>query len=207
MSLLVTIPFVARFPDRLQLPIALDLALLLRDLEVFSSAKWTRHFVRANYDGDWSVIPLRGPEGAKHPVQMIFPHPTAKAFENTPFLDGCPYFRSVMEMFQCPLRTVRLMRLTPGSVIKEHSDPDLCFEDGMVRIHVPITTNDDVEFLVNGSHVAMKPGSCWYLRLSDRHSVANKGDTDRVHLVIDAFVNDWITQVFETAASGVRPSL
>jgi len=193
--------FVARFPDRLRLPIAFDAALLLRDLEPFASEQWTGHFVRDNYDGDWSVIPLRGPEGAKHPIQMIFPNPTAKAFENTPFLDNCPHFRAVMDEFHCPLREVRLMRLTPGSLIKEHSDPDLRFEDGLVRIHVPITTNDRVEFRVNGSCVAMEPGSCWYLRLSDPHSVANKGDTDRVHLVIDAMVNDWMTELFEAAAA------
>jgi len=36
----------------------------------------------------------------------------------------------------------------------------------------------------------MAPGECWYLRLSDPHSVANRGTTDRVHLVVDAVVND-----------------
>ena len=66
---------------------------------------------------------------------------------------------------------------------------------------MPITTNEGVEFKVNGSRVVMKPGSCWYLRLSDRHSVANNGSTDRVHLVIDAVVNDWVTEVFEAAVT------
>jgi hypothetical protein len=204
MSLISTQPFVEHFPDRLRLPFALDPALLVRDLEALSSAQWKGHYVRANYDGDWSVIPLRAPVGARHPAQMIFANPNAKAFVNTPFLDHCPYFRDILEMFSCPLRTVRLMRLTSGSMIKEHSDPDLCFEDGAVRIHVPITTNEGVEFWVNGSRVVMEPGSCWYLRLSDRHSVANKGNTDRVHLVIDAVVNDWITEIFEAGVAATR---
>jgi len=30
------------------------------------------------------------------------------------------------------------MRLTPGSVIKEHHDNDLSFEQGLVRIHIPV---------------------------------------------------------------------
>ena len=38
------------------------------------------------------------------------------------------------------------MRLAPGSVIKEHRDHDLCFEDGMVRIHIPVVTNAGVDF-------------------------------------------------------------
>jgi hypothetical protein len=47
----------------------------------------------------------------------------------------------------------------------------------------------------------MAAGSSWYLRLSDPHSVANRGLTDRVHLVIDAVVNDWIGALFERAAA------
>jgi hypothetical protein len=32
--------------------------------------------------------------------------------------------------------------------------------------------------------------------------VANRGAEDRVHLVIDAVVNDWVTALFERAAAG-----
>ena len=46
-----------------------------------------------------------------------------------------------------------------------------------------------------------RAGSSWYLRLSDPHSVANSGPADRVHMVIDATVNGWIEQLFETAAA------
>ena len=59
------------------------------------------------------------------------------------------------------------MRLTPGSRIKEHTDHDLRVENGAARIHVPVVTNDDVEFYLNGSRVVMTAGSAWYLRLSD----------------------------------------
>jgi hypothetical protein len=93
------------------------------------------------------------------------------------------------------------MRLTAGSMIKEHEDVDLSFEDGSVRLHIPVVTNDGVDFQLNGARVVLEAGSCWYLRLSDPHSVANRGTEDRVHLVIDAFVNDWIGRVFEQAAA------
>jgi hypothetical protein len=81
------------------------------------------------------------------------------------------------------------MRLTPGSRIKEHTDLELSFEDGVVRIHIPVITNPDVEFYLNGAHVTLAAGTAWYLRLSDRHSVFNGGNADRVHMVIDADVN------------------
>src|SRR5207302_870529 len=148
------------------------------------SGAWIRHFVEQNYSGDWSVIPLRAPAGARHPVMMIYSDPTCKTFTDTPLLADSPYFQDVLAAFHCPLRAVRLMRLTPGSIIKEHTDLDLSFEDGMVRFHIPVTTNDGVLFHLNRSRVILPAGSCWYLRLADPHSVANTGSSDRVHMVI-----------------------
>lgn len=190
-----------RFPDRLKLPFAFDPDLLAADLRRLSATPWIDHFVTQNYQGDWSVIPLRGPAGARHPVQMIYSDPTATLFEDTPMLACCPYFRRVLDTFACPLQTVRLMRLSPGSVIKEHTDHDLCFEQGSVRIHLAIATNDGVAFEVNRHRVILQAGSCWYLRLSDPHSVVNRGDADRIHMVIDASVNEWLAAVFATAAA------
>jgi hypothetical protein len=189
----------ARFPDRLRLPLAFDPDRLARDLAQLSSREWIRHYVRQNYDGDWSVVPLRGPAGETHPIRMINADPTARAFVDTPLLQACEYFRQVLAGFECPLRVVRLMRLTPGSRIKEHTDLDLSFEDGIVRIHIPVVTNANVEFYLNGARVALEAGSAWYLRLSDPHSVVNGGSADRVHMVIDANVNGWVEGLFDTA--------
>ena len=187
-------------PDRLRLPFGFDPALLARDLMAMASVGWTKHFVKQNYDGDWSVIPLRAKAGATHPVMMIYSDPTATEFVDTPMLRDCPYFREVLDAFDCPLRAVRLMRLTPGSVIKEHTDLELSVEEGTARIHIPVVTNPDVEFYLNGSRIVLEAGSAWYLRLSDRHSVCNKGTTARVHMVVDAVVNGWLRSMFESAA-------
>jgi hypothetical protein len=187
------------FPDRLRLPLDFDPARLAADMAAIAGSGWISHFVKQNYEGDWSVIPLRAQAGARHIVQMIYSNPSATAFEDTPMLEAAPYLREVMATFSCPLQAVRLMRLTPGSIIKEHRDHDLRFEDGTVRIHVPVTTNEAVDFRLNGVQCVMAAGTCWYLRLSDPHSVANRGGADRVHLVIDATVNDWVRGLFERA--------
>ena len=188
-----------RLPDRLRLPFAFDPDRLERDLRSLASVDWIAHFVPQNYEGDWSVIPLRGKAGAKHPIMMISSDPTWQDYEDTPMLAACPYFREVLDAFEAPLRAVRLMRLTPGSVIKEHTDLELSFEEGTVRIHVPVVTNPDVEFHLNRQRVILEAGSAWYLRLSDPHSVANRGTSDRVHMVIDAQVNDCVRHVLERA--------
>ncbi len=191
-----------RLPDRLKLSRSYDPVQLGDDLQTLEQLPWVEHFVTQNYQGKWDVLPLRGPAGATHPVMMIYSDPGCTSFANTPFLGQAPYLQQVLAGFQCPLQSVRLMRLGAGSEIKEHRDHDLSAELGQVRMHIPITTNPEVKFLLNGTHVPMTPGSSWYLRLADPHSVKNNGTTDRVHLVIDALVNDWLGSELREAAAG-----
>ncbi len=188
------------FPDRLRLPLDFEPQRLAHDLAALSAVQWTAHFVQQNYEGDWSAIALRASATAKHPIQMIFSDPTCTTFIDTPFLAGAPYFQHVLGQFECPLLSVRLMRLAPGSIIKEHRDPDLSFEQGTVRVHIPVVSNPEVDFRLNGTRCEMPAGSTWYLRLSDPHTVANRGTTERVHMVIDAAVNDWLTDLFRRAS-------
>jgi hypothetical protein len=187
--------------DSAKLPLNFDPRSLQTDLRRLEHADWTDHFVQQNYEGSWTVMPLRGPAHATHPVQMIYSDPGCAEFADTPFLDACPYFQEVLASFRCPINAVRLMKLTPGSVIREHTDYDLSLEDGNARLHIPITTNLQVKFCLNGRRIIMDEGECWYLRLSDPHTVTNHGHKDRVHLVIDATVNPWLSELIDSAAA------
>lgn len=171
------------------------------DLRRFTDSEWIPHFVKQNYDGDWSALPLRSPPTATHPVKMIYADPICDTFVDTPLLALCPSMAAALATFACPLLSVRLMRLSAGSVIKTHSDGDLDVEHGRARLHVPIVTNDRVDFRLNGERVTLREGECWYLRLSDPHSVTNAGDTDRVHLVIDAIVNEWLMELMRHSSA------
>ncbi len=185
--------------DRLRLSLRFDAEAMRRDLRNLADDAWIAHFVKENYEGVWSVLPLRAPADAQHPVQTIYSDPSCDVFTNTPLLSPCPYFQRVLDEFRCPLQAVRLLKLTPGSFIRPHSDHDLEPRYGTVRIHIPIRTNPDVDFRLNGEPVVMAEGECWYLRLSDTHSVANRGNTDRVHLVIDAIINPWLEELLLAA--------
>ena len=178
--------------DAIRLNLHFDPARMQSDLQRAADIGWTDHFVTRNYEGSWSAIGLRAPAAASHPVQQIYSDPGCTDFANTPILDQCPYFQEILAGFQCELHSVRLMRLAPGSVIKEHVDVGLDADEGYVRLHVPVTTNPHVEFYLNHRRVIMQEGECWYLRLTDPHSVINGGTTDRVHLVIDAVADTWI---------------
>ncbi len=186
-------------PDRIRLPMQFDPARLRDDLERLRGVEWLRHFVEENYQGDWSVIPLRASAGATHPVMMMYPAPGAEAFEDTPFLARTTYIREILRGLECELQCVRLMRLAAGSAIKEHRDHNLAAELDAVRLHVPVISNPGVDFRLNRTRVVMEPGSLWYLRLSDPHSVRNDGADARVHLVIDAIPNAWLLTMLKRA--------
>lgn len=183
--------------DRLRLPLRFDPARLRADLERLESRAWTRHFVPANYEGEWSALPLRAPVGETHPIRMISAGNHWPGYADTELLGATPYFAEVLAGLRCTVGSARLMRLGPGSIIKEHRDLDLSAEDGHARLHIPIRTSPEVDFRVGGQPVAMAAGETWYLRLSEPHSVHNRGTTDRVHLVVDAAVNDWLAALLD----------
>ena len=187
--------------DRLKLPLYFEPGKLKEDLSKINDEEWIDHFNQGGYEGIWKILPLRAPADAQHPIQSILNMPGQKEFVDTEFKKRCSYLSEVMDQFECPLRTVRLMRLTAGSVIKPHRDMDLSFEHGEVRIHVPVVTSNKVKFYLNGKRVKMKEGECWYLRLSDPHAVANYGKEDRTHLVLDCEVNEWIKNLFHKAST------
>jgi len=95
---------------------------------------------------------------------------------------------------------VRLLRLTPGSKLKEHTDHENTEDDGVLRVHIPVVTNPEVVFLLNGTRVVMEAGSAWCLRLRDPHSVANNGTTDRVHMLVDAILTPRLEAALKEAA-------
>jgi hypothetical protein len=91
------------------------------------------------------------------------------------------------------------MRLAAGSEILEHHDPGASYAEGFFRLHVPITTNPDVDFIVGGAGITMQAGECWYADFTLPHSVRNRGKSDRIHLVVDGRRNAWSDALFSRA--------
>lgn len=182
--------------DSLRLPLDFDPHALRADLARIPPDRWILHFNKAVYKGNWSGVALRGPANATHSIQSLFASPGTKDWANTNLMNTCPYFAHVVQSLECPLQSVRLLSLAPGAVIEEHTDHCLSFEDGELRLHVPVQTNPEVEFLLNGVQVRLGEGETWYLNVNLPHSVANRGSQHRVHLVVDCVVNDWLRELF-----------
>lgn len=176
----------------LRFPMQYDVARLNEDLETCLRHHWHNHFNTNDYQGDWKIAALYAPNG--DPARVTA-HPN-DTYQPTPLMAECPYFQEIINSFDCTKTAVRLMQLNPGSVINEHRDDGLSYDNGCFRIHIPIRTSDKVDFIVNRERVVMEAGTCWYANFYLPHAVANFGTEPRIHLVIDGLRNAWTDQLF-----------
>lgn len=98
-----------------------------------------------------------------------------------------PMMNDIITRFYAPGGTViRAMaaKLLAGSVISPHMDYHPSFHCGH-RIHVPITTNPRVRFMIDGQPYQFKVGEAYEINNQKTHSVMNKGDEDRITFIFD----------------------
>lgn len=180
------------YADRIRLPLQFDANAMYRDV----SKMGLQPFIY--YD----VLPLRSPA---HLVDTSLPTPPPAVdyadgswtdWKNIPALEHAPMLKKVVDTFaeHCFVTLVRLLRLEAGSVVKEHTDPTLGMhiDKSVVRLTIPIQSEPEVLFYLNHEVVPMKPGECWYMRLTDPHSIEHKGQVERINMTIDMIPNAWL---------------
>lgn len=187
-----TKPGLQSIQDRIKLPFTFDFEKMSSELTDLQLAGFVY------YD----VLPLRSPA---HLVDTSLPLPPPAIdfadgswcdWLDTPILTKAPYLLSVVDFFRAHTKVnlVRLLRLAPGAVVQEHTDPTLGIQvhKSVIRLTIPIVKADKVDFFLNNEIVPMRPGECWYLRLSDPHRIKNNSDTERINLTIDMIPNEWV---------------
>jgi len=75
-------------------------------------------------------------------------------------------------------------RLPAGRVISPHIDKHPSFHAGH-RVHVPITSNPRVRYMIDGRPYNLEPGKAYELNNQKNHSVMNKGQDDRINFLFD----------------------
>ena len=75
-------------------------------------------------------------------------------------------------------------KLLAGGKIKPHHDSHPSFHCSH-RIHVPITTNPRVRFMIDGRPYQFQVGEAYELNNQKQHSVMNKGAEDRITFIFD----------------------
>lgn len=183
----------------IKFPIVFDTEKLKNDLSKIINKKWTDHYNTNDYTGKWTSVALMSKDGKSDSIYAFSNN--NDEIVNTEILDSCTYFKKVLESFLFEKTAVRLLQLAVGAEIKPHSDHCLGYEDGSFRLHIPIITNPDVEFILDNKRLVMNEGECWYIDANFEHSVANRGKQHRIHLVIDGIRNDWTDDLFYKEAS------
>lgn len=100
---------------------------------------------------------------------------------------------------------VMLARMAPGGVIHPHRDQNPAAK-WPHKVHVPITTNPDVTFFVDGVGYHFAEGEAVEVNNMGLHAVENRGETDRIHLIFEYYDVDqpepaWLAQVQQAAAA------
>lgn len=185
--------------DRVCLPFTFDVQKMMHEIDAMRLKPY--HY----YD----VKPLRSPA---HMVDTSLPIPPPAEdyadgswtpWMNVPELEQSSYLKSIVDFFSThtDVTLVRILRLAPGQVVQEHTDPTLGLEEhkSVIRLTIPVINEAGVSFYLNSEAVPMKPGECWYLRLTDPHSVVNNSARDRVNISIDMIPNEWVRSVIAQA--------
>lgn len=111
-------------------------------------------------------------------------------------LADSPALLAVYNTFESDKETYRIHSLRAGFTIKKHRDIARNFENNIIRIHVPVISDDEIYIYLDDERVKMEPGECWYMDLDLHHEIFNKSDKDRVNLVMDCVRNEWWEEVF-----------
>jgi hypothetical protein len=92
---------------------------------------------------------------------------------------------------------VLLVKLKANSNILPHFDKGDSLEN-CNRTHIAIITNPKVTFTVGGETKHLKEGEIWEIDNTKKHSVDNSSNEDRVHLIMDWFVESYNLKEIKT---------
>jgi hypothetical protein len=153
-----------------------------------------------NAKGDWDAISIRGYSDDVSNILKpgVLESDVAPAELRWTSLYEEPALLPLKEiLLQIPaeFERVRVMRLKAGTTIKKHTDKvDKEIKEGkLVRLHIPLRTNGNVHFYLwegkDSFHFNLEVGKYYYVDVSKPHAVHNKADFDRLHLVVDCYMN------------------
>ena len=137
-------------------------------------------------------------------------------------LDYTPYFKEIFDSFKTEITSFRLLRRKSHSSYGLHDDKDM--GDDIKRFQIPIVTNSDCWLCVTHydkisegwteensytmedfgrrfkgryDSYQLQPGVMHHFDTTKIHTLFNEGDTDRITLLIDTKVNDWLENWIE----------
>ena len=145
-----------RLPVIKELPVEPSLLDFDGVLNYIDNTEFSKVKTKYSKGDDWTAISLRG--YGPTPLDILKPNvlkskvKTEAVLQDTSLLeeDGFQVINDILAKIPSTFERVRFMKIKANSGIGKHSDridKDFGLEDGnIIRIHVPIRTNDQVEF-------------------------------------------------------------
>jgi hypothetical protein len=119
-------------------------------------------------------------------------------YADTPLLEHAPYVREILRGLGAPIGSSLFARLDPGGKIKEHADGEgfALGRGHLIRVHIPIMTNDDVWYVIGGQRHMLRPGELWYGDFSKPHWGENRGKERRIYLMANLRLTAAVLKLF-----------
>lgn len=125
------------------------------------------------------------------------PDKDGKTYKMTEELKRCPTLQKVLNTMQSNVFTFRTQNLMPGGKIGQHKDLDKGLNSNIVRLNIPVSTNEDILTFYNGENIPMKNGECWLPDVTKEHYMENNSDEVRWFLMMDCDLNDWWKEILK----------
>jgi hypothetical protein len=175
----------------LKLPIHFDTEALAVEVRALPPLAWTPH--PTGFVGN-EAVRLVTPQGLDTDE---IDGPMAP----TEHLQRCDYVREIMAEIGGVWGRSRFMGLAAGSEVPPHIDIHYYWRTHW-RIHIPVITNPGVQFTCGDETVHMKAGECWLFDSFLWHDVQNKGEEQRIHLVLDTVGGGLLSDLMKAAEAG-----
>jgi len=154
---------------------------------------WTTEYSEYQ-SGGWKTLSLFNETGRYHDTVIK----DAQAVE-TSLLNQMPATREFLRSLGLRYMAVRLAKLEPQAFLWEHRDYAELEPVPRKRFHLPLITNEGCRLVIGGAAVHMQRGALWMLDPTERHGACNLGHASRIHLLIDAYVDEAATRLLSNA--------
>lgn len=157
-----------------RLPVRFDVGRLRAEVDALPADAWSLH--PQEYEGNTAarLITVGGTQNDLVGGEM----------QPTPALLASPYLQQVLASFGTVWSRSRLMRISGGGAVPQHSDVNYHWFY-RVRVHIPIVTRPEVRFYCADQSVHMAAGEAWIFDNWRQHKVLNPTSDARIHLVAD----------------------
>ncbi|MEM9214565.1 MAG: aspartyl/asparaginyl beta-hydroxylase domain-containing protein [Cyanobacteria bacterium P01_F01_bin.150] len=184
-------------PDKEPITIIRDLPpgfskTLAQEISQATSLQWLNQVFKIYTNPPPSMIPLFNKSGdaSQILIEECNAVPTSE-------MKKLPIMHSFLNRSGLSLLLVRLIKLAPGARVIEHLDYCDLYGPEKVRLHIPIVTTPDCRAFFQGRAVHLSPDAIWMFRPNTSVHAYLNGSITRLHLIIDAYVDDELRHEIE----------